>query len=312
MHLQRARSGFVICRCTASPISWNQCSNRPYKRCDNVQPPIWAPDQTEIGTRSKRQNTAINLLTVSALSSVCAVCTAGKGSGKRTRASRNGSLSHGGWRGWLAVIGGASRFPFLQTLCGFRDVAGGALSPGGTQEIPVWQYGCHVTSLFTLSPCLWRDRVTGSCHGVLGLSSHDPWYQRGFVESGPCKTLRVLLCSDWGDLLPKTVRFLPFPWPCCYSGLWAGTAPHPAGIALGAGGLGSPSTLPAAHLTLSFLTPWDYPSVLKVAQSWDSHPPTLLGEEDPCARCHSHRSGAQHVLHSSGVILGLWHQIFHK
>lgn len=71
MHLQRARSGFLICRCTASPISWNQCSNRSYKRCDNVQPPIWEPDQTEIGTRSKKQNTAINLLTVSALSSVC-------------------------------------------------------------------------------------------------------------------------------------------------------------------------------------------------------------------------------------------------
>ncbi|KAI1239530.1 hypothetical protein IHE44_0012656 [Lamprotornis superbus] len=27
-------------RCTASPIWWNQCSNRSYKRCDNVQPPI--------------------------------------------------------------------------------------------------------------------------------------------------------------------------------------------------------------------------------------------------------------------------------
>lgn len=76
----------------------------------------------------------------------------------------------------------------------------------------------------------WPDRVTASL--VLGLLSHNPWYQRGFVESGPWKTiLQVVMCSDWGDLLPKTVHFLPFRQPRCYSGLWAGTAPRPAGIA---------------------------------------------------------------------------------
>lgn len=76
-------------------------------------------------------------------------------------------------------------------------------------------------------------------------SCHDPWYQQGSVESGPYKTTcQVLMGSDRGDLLPKTIHFLPFLQPCCYSGLWAGTAPRPAGIALGAGGL------PAAWLTL--------------------------------------------------------------
>lgn len=105
------------------------------------------------------------------------------------------------------------------------------------------------------------------------------------MESGPCKTtLQVLMCSDWSDLLPKTIHFLPFRWPCCYSGLWAGTAPHPAGIGIapGAGGL------PAARLSLHsacfplnplILSPWAYPSVLKLAQSWENHR-TLLEEGD--------------------------------
>lgn len=54
MHLLCPRSGFLIRRCTALPILSNQCSNCFYKLRDNVQPPIWEPDQTKIGTRSKK------------------------------------------------------------------------------------------------------------------------------------------------------------------------------------------------------------------------------------------------------------------
>lgn len=135
---------------------------------------------------------------------------------------------------------------------------------------------------FPVYACLWSDRVTGLCHS-LGLLSWPLW---GFVESGPCKTtLQVLMCSDWGDLLPKTIHFLPFLQPCCYSGLWAGTAPRPAGIAPGAGGLPAARlNLPSAYFPLNPLIPQSlgFPPVLKLPQSWENHPPTLLGEGDPC------------------------------
>lgn len=61
----------------------------------------------KIGPRSKKQKTAINLLTVSALRFVSVTYTAGKGSGKHARASRNGSLSHGRWLRWALFIGAA-------------------------------------------------------------------------------------------------------------------------------------------------------------------------------------------------------------
>lgn len=78
-----------------------------YKLRDNVQPPIWELDQTQIGTRSKKQNTAINLLAVSAFRFVSVIYTAGKGCGKYTLASRNVFLSHGGWQRWVLLIGSA-------------------------------------------------------------------------------------------------------------------------------------------------------------------------------------------------------------
>lgn len=140
-------------------------------------------------------------------------------------------------------------------------------------------------------------------------SCHDPWYQQGNVESGPYKTTcQVLMGSDRGDLLPKTIHFLPFSSPAAILG--CGLAPllvQRASLRGQVGFLlhGSPSTLPASHLTLSFLSPWASLPVLKLAQSWENHPPTLLGEGDPRARCRSGRAGAQRVLHSSRVVLGL-------
>lgn len=175
---------------------------------------------------------------------------------------------------------------------------------------------CDTTDA-TWLPCLhpacvyevteWPAHVTASL--VLGLSSHDPWYQQGFVESGPCKTILKCWCAQTG--VTSCLRlFISFPsaGPAAIPGCGlASLLVRRASLRGQVGFLlpGSPSALPASHLTLSFLTPWAYPSVLKRVQSWENHPPTLVGEGYPCAWFRSDRSGAQRVLHSSRVILGL-------
>lgn len=133
--------------------------------------------------------------------------------------------------------------------------------PGGTQEVTTWHYGCHVTSLFTLSPCLWSDsdrivsqhpwslasRVTtlGTSGDLWSQALGKPYFKCWWVQTGVTSCLRLYI--SFPSASPAAIP------GCGLAPLLVRRASLP-----GAGGLpaaGTPSTLSASHLTLSFLSP---------------------------------------------------------
>lgn len=217
-----------------------------YKRCDNVQPPIWEPDQTEIGPRSKKQNncnqsthcvsTQLHLL-------FCALQGEEAGNAREHPETDSWVTEDGGQ--WVVGNRTCLKVPIFADTVWAKGCCRRWSEPG-------WHSGSHYMTLRMPRGFLvytqfvfwkWQSDWIMSQHpwslasGVVTLGTSGDLWSQAFAKP-------YLMCSDWADLLPKTVHFLPFCWPCCYSGLWAGTAPRLAGIALGAGGL------PAVWLTL--------------------------------------------------------------
>lgn len=211
-------SAFLICRCTALHILSDQRSNCFYKVHDNVQRPIWEPDQTKIGTRSKKikycnqsapcVSIQIHFCYIHCWEWKWKVCTATQ---KQIPESRK-----------MAEMGVVDRSCLKAPIFAdaFWSDRRSVLSLHDTEEVTAWQSGCHVTSLFTVSSAVntytWNSssRIICSCHNILGLCGLQP-STSPFIPVGICiiqsleDCIYALMGSNCFDLLLKSMCFLP-------------------------------------------------------------------------------------------------------